>query len=106
MLTHFSTALQRKRPTQRLDLSGSKKTNGFKDLLERHYPTLAAKIPVKQSAFKPYGTKDEALLAWDKAAKDSVIDSDAESVWADAKETHKRGSTGSWQLKRRPSWDN
>ena len=64
--------------------------NGFKDLLVRHYSTLADKIPEGQSAFKPYGTKDDASKnAWKKAAKDNVIDSNIKSVWADVKQKNK-----------------
>jgi alpha-dioxygenase len=62
------------------------KTKGFKDLLVRHYPELAKKIPDGQSAFKPYGTKDDASKdAWKKAAEDNVIDFKIQSVWADVK---------------------
>jgi alpha-dioxygenase len=60
-------------------------TSSLKDILKRHYPSLAAKIPEKQSAFKPYGTKEEALSAWDKAANDGVIDAKIQSYWAGVK---------------------
>jgi hypothetical protein len=44
---------------------------------------LADKIPSKQSAFKPYGTKEESLSAWDKAADDGFIDSGIQNIWSD-----------------------
>ena len=85
----FLNELYNEKTYTKTGLEWIEQTNGLKDLLERHYPTLAAKIPAKQSAFKPYGTKDEALSAWDKAAQDGVIDSNIKSVWADVKEKNK-----------------
>ena len=56
-------------------------TSSLKDLLQRHYPELAAKIPKKQSAFKPYGTPGD----WTKAIDDGVIDSRIKQTWARVK---------------------
>lgn len=56
---------------------------GLKDLLERHYPALSSKIPAGESAFKPYGTKEQALGAW--AAADPLFGSDTKAVWEETK---------------------
>eukprot|EP00542_Grammatophora_oceanica_P015969 CAMPEP_0194038804 /NCGR_PEP_ID=MMETSP0009_2-20130614/11023_1 /TAXON_ID=210454 /ORGANISM="Grammatophora oceanica, Strain CCMP 410" /LENGTH=474 /DNA_ID=CAMNT_0038681437 /DNA_START=32 /DNA_END=1456 /DNA_ORIENTATION=+ len=59
--------------------------SGLKDLLQRHYPDIADKIPKKNSAFKPYGTTDEAVGAWAKAEADGVIPESVTSIWKNVK---------------------
>lgn len=59
---------------------------GLKDLLERHYPSIASKIPDSYSAFKPYGSEEEATDAWKKA--EPLIDSATKKVWKDTKKTN------------------
>jgi alpha-dioxygenase len=86
----FLNELYNERSYTKAGLDWIENNNGFKDLLARHYPALADKIPEGQSAFKPYGTKDGASkVAWKKAAEDNVIDSKIQSVWADVTKKNK-----------------
>jgi hypothetical protein len=78
MLTPFSRTSFTKRKIvhyHKAGLDWIENSNGFKDILARHYPKLAEKIPAGQSAFKPDGAKKEAEDAWTKAAEENVVDS-------------------------------
>jgi len=56
-------------------------TDGFKDLLKRHYPKLAQPFKKNHSAFKPL----EGPEAWTKVINNSTVDSDLKKLWDENK---------------------
>jgi len=57
---------------------------GMKDLLQRHYPTLAEKIAPGDSAFKPYASDDP----WKEAKAKGVIPANILNDWATNKKAN------------------